>query len=97
MQQILKVFLLHLRGVTHLFFAYANYTKVELYLKLDQHVMTMTSIHCITGERRIVTPLERVVGGGANGATDMVGWEPFRNVDMDKQVPRLGSSISCIH
>jgi hypothetical protein len=38
------------------------------------------------GEQRIVTPLERVIGGGVRGPVDMAKWEPFRNVDMDAQV-----------
>ncbi|CAM6104558.1 unnamed protein product [Calypogeia fissa] len=37
------------------------------------------------GEQRVVTPLERVTGGGLRGHIDMADWEPFRNVDMDTQ------------
>lgn len=40
----------------------------------------------VPGEQRVVTPLERVTGGGSRGSLDMAGWEPFRNVDMDAQV-----------
>ncbi|KAH9306528.1 hypothetical protein KI387_010932, partial [Taxus chinensis] len=45
------------------------------------------------GERHALTPFERITGAGEDGLRDMAAWEPFRNVDMDKETHMLKSSL----
>lgn len=44
------------------------------------------------GERTL-TPFERITGAGDDSLQDMAAWEPFRNVDMDKELQMLMSTL----
>ncbi|GLJ09469.1 hypothetical protein SUGI_0110180 [Cryptomeria japonica] len=45
------------------------------------------------GEKKALTPFERITGAGDDCLHDMAAWEPFRNVDMDKETQMLMPSL----